>query len=114
MRGIGTLNYIGTIENDRRIIDAKQIIIYGGGKVGRHALEVLCERGVRDRVVCFCDNNPNLLGKEVEGIPVFSVSDVCCSKYPQGTYLVASMCVRQMVESLMQYGIEDIHIIRES
>lgn len=108
------MNYIGTIENDRGLIDKEQIIIYGGGKVGKHALQVLRERGMRDNVVCFCDNNLNLFGNEVEGVPVLPVSDVCCLKYPQGTYLVASMCVRQMVESLMQYGIEDIHIIRES
>lgn len=114
MWGIGIVNYIGTIENDRGLIDQEQIIIYGGGKVGRHALEVLCERGLRNNVVCFCDNDPRLFGKKVEGICVFPVEDVCRYKYPKGTYLVASMCVRQMVESLMQYGIEDIHIIRES
>lgn len=108
------MNYIGTIENDRELMNKKQIIIYGGGKVGRHALEVLCERGLRDNVACFCDNNPKLWGKTVEGVCVFPLEEACCSKYPQGTYLVASMCVRQMVEALLQYGIEDIHIIRES
>lgn len=107
------MNYIGTIEQDDELEQEDQIIIYGAGKVGRHTLEVLQKAGWQKKVVCFCDNNRNMAGKMLDGVPVSGVRETC-ARYPQGTYLVASMCVRQMVESLMRYGIEKIHIIRES
>lgn len=107
------VNYIGTIEGDRGLGEAKQIVIYGAGKVGRESWKSLKERGLQERVACFCDNNEGVQGKELQGLPVLSLPEAC-RRYPQGTYLVASLCVRQMLESLLIYGIEEIHIIRES
>ena len=107
------MDYIGTIEQDRELEREEQIIIYGAGKVGRHALEALGKAGWREKVVCFCDSNRDMCGKDVEGIPVLGVKEAC-ARYPQGVCLVASMCVRQMVESLLRHGMERIHIIRES
>ncbi|MCI8938518.1 MAG: hypothetical protein HFH12_00785 [Dorea sp.] len=106
------MNYIGTIEHDRHLGDAAQIVIYGAGKVGKETWEFLRKKGWKEKVVCFCDNNTDAQGKELQGLPVFSLSEAC-SRYPQGTYLIASLCVRQMLESLLGYGIETIHIIRE-
>lgn len=106
------MNYIGTIEDDK-LTTQEQLVIYGAGKVGRHVLEILSERGLREKVACFCDNSPKLRGAEIDGIRVYCAEEAC-GRYPEGTYLVASVCVRRMVESLLQYGIEDIHIIRES
>ncbi len=107
------MKYIGTIEGDKGLEKEVQIIIYGAGKVGRHTLEVLEKAGMRKKIVCFCDNGKGMQGKMIEGIPVRKI-DEACTLYPQGAWLVASMFVRQMVESLLQYGIEKIHIIRES
>lgn len=107
------MDYIGTIEKDSRLERTDQIIIYGAGKVGRHVLEILKKTGQREQIVCFCDNGKDMEGKTIEGIPIQNVRETC-ALHPQGTYLVASMFVRQMVESLLQYGIERIHIIRES
>ncbi len=107
------MNYIGTIEQDKKLEQESQIIIYGAGKVGRHTLEVLEKTGQKEKVMCFCDNSKSMAGKSIEGIPVYDVAK-SCTAYPCGAYLVASMFVRQMVESLLQYGIEKIHIIRES
>ncbi len=107
------MDYIGTIEQDKGLGQEKQIIIYGAGKVGRHTLEVLEKTDQKEKIVCFCDNDKSMEEKYIEGIPVYGVEKVC-TVYPYGTYLIASMFVRQMVESLLQYGIEKIHIIRET
>lgn len=107
------MDYIGTIERDTRLTREDSIIIYGAGKVGKHTLKVLEEAGRKGNVRCFCDNGKNMAGKTMEGISVCKVEEAC-TRYPQGTYLVSSIFVRQMVESLLQYGIEKIHIIRES
>lgn len=107
------MEYIGTIECDLGLEQVEQIIIYGAGKVGRHTLEVLQKEGLGNKVMCFCESGSVQTGRTVDGVIVCAVEEAC-AMYPQGTYLVASMCVRQMVETLMQYGIEKLHIIRES
>lgn len=106
------MKYIGTIHNDHKLEDAEQIIIYGAGKVGREVWDFLRANGWKEHVVCFCDNHPGMQGGMVEGLPVLGLSEAS-GRYPEGTYLIASLCVRQMLESLLQYGIEEIHIIRE-
>lgn len=105
--------YIGTIERDQELKNEEQIIIYGAGKVGRHTFEVLQKAGMQKKVMCFCDNGKGMQGKTIEGILVKNIEEAC-ALYPQSTCLVASMFVRQMVESLLQHGMEKIHIIRES
>lgn len=107
------MEYIGTIEEDYISADIKQILIYGAGKVGRHAFDNLCQRGYGTSVIGFCDNNRMLIGKTLYDRPIFSL-DVASQKYPDATYFVASMCVRQMIDSLKAAGIGKIHIIRES
>lgn len=107
------MEYIGTIEHDRGLEREEQIIIYGAGKVGRHSLGVLQKAGQGNQVMCFCESSKDKVGKIIDGVLVRTVEE-SCTMYPRGTYLVASMCVRQMVETLLQYGIEKIHIIRES
>lgn len=107
------MEYIGVIEQDFLLEKTEQIIIYGAGKVGKHTMHYLKEHGMGGKILCFIDNNPDMKGTYIEGIPVFDISQAV-AEYPQGTYLVASMAVRQMAESLLQRGIEQIHIIRES
>lgn len=109
------MEYIGTVECDYGLEKEEQIIIYGAGKVGRHALEVLKRAGWQNKVACFCDSNKDMAGKAIDGVAIRGIEEAY-AMYPTGTYLVASMCVRQMVETLLRYGIENekIHIIRES
>lgn len=107
------MDYIGVIENDLGLEKEEQIIIYGAGKVGRHTLEVLEKSGLKGNVVCFCDNSRDMWGKSINGVTVYHIAEAC-AMYPQGIYLISSMYVRQMAESLLQYGINKIHIIRES
>lgn len=107
------IEYIGVIEKDDKIADADQIVIYGAGKVGRHTLEILDKEGFSEKVCAIIDNNPTLVGKNINGIEICTV-DTATRRYSEAIYLVASMSVQQMVESLLGNRISHIHIIRES
>lgn len=107
------MEYIGVIEKDFILKEAEYIIIYGAGNVGKQVMHYLKDNGMGDKIRCFIDNNLKMQGIDIESIPVVSISEAIDS-YPQGIYLVASMSVRQMVESLLQLGAERIHIIREN
>lgn len=107
------MDYIGTIEQDKKILDEKEIIIYGAGKVGKHCCEVLSLKGRADSVKGFCDGNAAIVGGILMDKNIYSVEEAV-RLHPNAVYLVASMCVRQMTEKLMACGINKIHIIRES
>lgn len=107
------MEYIGVIEKDFFLENTEQIIIYGAGKVGKQTMRYLKDNGMGGKIQCFIDNNSKVWGQLIEDIPVVGISQAV-AEYPQGTFLVASMAVRQMVESLLMFGIEQIHIIREN
>lgn len=107
------MEYIGVIEDDAKILSEKQVIIFGAGKVGKHCYEVFERKGCTDIVAGFCDNNNGIVGQQLFEKNIFNV-DKAVKEYPDAYYLVASICVRQMVVKLKEYGIEKIHIIRES
>ena len=53
--------------------EEKPVIIYGAGHLGRITKNSLYnDKGYRYRIICFLDDNPQLNGKTVEGIPVFN------------------------------------------
>lgn len=57
----------------RRNIPVTNVIIYGAGKMGDIAHEVLYkDTNLRYRVVGFIDDNDELWGKRIRGVPVFS------------------------------------------
>ena len=107
------MDYIGTIEQDEKIFCEKEIIIYGAGKVGKHWCELLNYKGCNDSVKGFCDSNAKIVGQKLFDKTIYSIEEVV-KIYPDAVYLVASMCVRQMTETLKSFGIDKIHIIRES
>lgn len=51
---------------------SKKIILFGAGAYGRQALKDLGKINVH----CFCDNNPILVNKTIEGIKVIGVEDL--------------------------------------
>ena len=57
---------------EETIASDQQLIFFGAGEFGQKALKYFG----RDRVRCFVDNNPNLAGTEIEGIPVVSFADL--------------------------------------
>lgn len=64
-----SLKWVERRSCEEEVIDSdRQIILFGAGEFGQKALKYL---GV-DRVNCFVDNNPRLVGTMVEGVPVVS------------------------------------------
>ena len=106
------MDYIGVVEKDLALKNAEHIIIYGAGNVGKQTMHYLKDNGMGEKIRCFIDNNSNIWGTYIEDIAVMGISEAIY-RYPKGIYLVASMSVRQMVESLLWSGAEHIHIIRE-
>lgn len=105
------MDFIGRLEEDNGITGEEQIVIYGAGTIGKRAYAILKQKGLADGVRAFCDGNSDVIRSNIEGKEVMSLTDVC-RKYPTAVYLVASCCVRQMVENLRSQGIQKIHIIR--
>ncbi len=53
--------------------DIKPVIIYGAGHLGRITKNsLLTDKSFKYKIVCFLDDNPQLSGKSVEGIPVLN------------------------------------------
>ena len=49
-----------------------KIVIFGAGRVG---ISFLREIG-SENIYCFCDNNPNIHNKEIDGVKIFNVQDI--------------------------------------
>ncbi|MGL4985927.1 MAG: nucleoside-diphosphate sugar epimerase/dehydratase, partial [Treponemataceae bacterium] len=48
-----------------------QIYIIGAGTVGRMIAAELLEKKILGKVVAFIDDNPELIGKTLDGIPIY-------------------------------------------
>lgn len=56
--------------------DSKKVIIYGAGLLGMIAKNTLLRNKSKNiEVLCFIDDNPNMVGKTIEGIKVLSRKD---------------------------------------
>jgi len=110
MGGIA-MEFIGKAEDDMLLEGEGQIIIYGAGQTGKRAFEILKQKGLETKIVAFCDRNETLYDKKLYGILILSVAEAC-RQYPEAAFIVAGMCVRQMVENLQKYEVQKIHIIR--
>lgn len=105
------MEFIGKMEEDSKLLQENQIIIYGAGNIGKRLAEGLCQKGCRKKIVAFCDGNQELWGKEENGIKVLPLEEAT-ERYPDAAYLIGSCCVRQIAETLIKAGIRKIHIVR--
>ncbi len=76
-------------------------VIYGAGNFGKQLYARL-----KERVVCFADQNPQLAGAKVEGCPVYSVAQAK-EMFPNAWFIVAgaSGIVEEMMQTLQNHGI---------
>lgn len=51
-------------------LKTKKIVCWGAGSKGRQTLELLREKGIEP--IAFCDNNKDLQGKNMKGIPILN------------------------------------------
>ncbi len=59
-------------------LGTKKVIIYGAGLLGMIAKNTLLRNKSKNtEILCFIDDNPNMIGKTIEGIKVLSKKDAC-------------------------------------
>lgn len=88
----------------------KNIILFGAGKNGILALK----KYGKERVACFCDNNPNILKTEIEGIQVISFEEMV--KLHGNNYIIVVTPYDNlfMIGQLEQAGIYDYLVFPNS
>ncbi|HPH95604.1 MAG TPA: FkbM family methyltransferase [Anaerolineaceae bacterium] len=86
----------------------QEMVLFGAGGLGRRTLAGL--RKLHIFPLAFADNNPSLLGCEVDGLPVFSVKDAC-ARYSQTAVFVVTVWGAQgrtrhsdLIQSLRNQG----------
>lgn len=104
---ISELNFNINIENilKQKLIDKEKIIIFGSSQGGRIIKRYVESNGFS--VVAFCDNNPNLWGKESNNIPIINCDDLASDKYKCYRIIIASMYFVDIYNQLEQCNIED-------
>ncbi len=105
------MKYIGRIQDDRLLEADERIVIYGCGATGKQVYEELKKKGLSFRVCAFCDGDLRQVGKQIQRIPILSVKEAA-KTYREAAFLVSSCCVRDMVTTLQENHIDNIHITR--
>lgn len=59
-----------------KLYEDRPIVIFGGGEVGHRAILRMEYLGLKDRIVCIGDNDPNKSGTTIEGIPIMNKSEI--------------------------------------
>ncbi|MBU5314786.1 glycosyltransferase [Clostridium bornimense] len=104
---ISELNFNINIENilKQKLRDKEEIIIFGSSQGGRIVKRYIEESGFS--VVAFCDNNPDLWGKEINNIPIINCDNLADDKYKSYRIIIASMYFVDIYNQLEQCNIED-------
>lgn len=106
------MEYIGKIEYDKKIRNGTgDIVIFGAGNMLRELLGDLEMLGIKNRVVCICDNSSEVCGKTEDGIFICSASQVF-KDYKDADYIVYNKYSLDICRQLMENGIAKIHFIR--
>ncbi len=82
-----------------------KIVIFGAGKWGRILAELYQKNGTD--VDCFCDNNEELWGAEIEGLRVVSPTELLYKKN-EIRVIVITKYMEEILEQLKEMGLEDI------
>jgi FkbM family methyltransferase len=83
----------------------KSIVLFGAGSIGRLTLAGMRKAGVEP--IAFADNNPEVWGKSVEGVPVFSLQEAI-QKFDRTCTFVCAIW-RPYGTETMQDLIADLH-----
>lgn len=82
----------------------ENIVIFGAGKVGRMALQ-----NYRGRVVYFIDNNKELYGNKIDGIPIKSVKEFISDK-DKYQLIIASYSQKMMEQQIVGMGVKNYQL----
>lgn len=106
------MEYIGRIENDKKLLeDRNGIVIFGAGNDLEKFLDKFKTLGIRDRIICVCDNNCAKQGIEVLGLEIVSPEQAFFN-YADAQYVVYNRYCVEICEQLAKEHIENVHLIR--
>ena len=74
-----TLNNMNEYSDDilfDKVKSAKKIVIFGFSKVGFEFEEMVIEKFGKEKILCFCDNDENKIGKIKDGLNVYPINAV--------------------------------------
>ena len=77
----------------------EDLVLFGAGHLGRKTLEGLRKAGVEP--IAFCDNNPALLGGDVQGLQVLSPQEAA-RRYGQKAVFVATIWGGELTDRMSQ------------
>ncbi len=106
------MEYIGDLRNDKRLKEASDIVIFGGGMMLPVLLDNMNQLHLRDRVVAVCDNNQKMHGKTIYGIPMYGLEYVK-HNYKNATYIVYNKYFVEICKQLVENHIDKIHLLRQ-
>lgn len=82
----GTAAYFQSVE--RRLEQESKVLLFGAGMGGQRTFRFMEKHGLKDRAVCFIDNNPRKQGTTFCGIPVFCLAEAR-ERWPDGLVVVS-------------------------
>ena len=83
----------------------KRLVIFGSGAYGTKIYSFLCNNGLRDKIVAFCDNNQDRWGAEFDGVPIMSLEETM-ENFPNSTYIVTPKgAENELTRQLVHQGI---------
>ena len=87
----------------------KEIILFGAGKIGKHALNYF-----QDKVYCFCDNNKNMWDKTINNKKIIGFENLLHiydkEKYNIILTISDRTAIMNIVKSLFDHGINEFDI----
>ena len=72
-----------------RLETSDEVVIFGVGRYGKMIMKALKSGGIK-KIECFCDNNPNIIGLNIEGLPV-ARPEVAFEKYPDAVFVITAI-----------------------
>lgn len=106
------MEYIGKIENDKKLYrDTQGIIVFGAGNSIDKLLNELEKMHLKGRVKYICDNNCEKQGKEISGIKIVNPQYVF-NYYRNSDYIVYNQFCVEICKQLLEEGIKKVHLIR--
>lgn len=106
------MEYIGRIENDKKLyIEEHGIIVFGAGRGLEKLLDKFEEMHMKDRIICICDNNYEKQGKEINGIKIVN-PQYAFNHYRNSDYIVYNQFCIEICMQLLEEGIKKVHLIR--
>ena len=96
------IQYTGYIYDDNELLASdSKIIIWGIGETGVKLWDYCCALGIKDRIVCFADNDPNKVGTYVNDCPVWELRKIRELKLTNKCYLVSGWYAPMIIEQLL-------------